>query len=132
MAKIDWRKRLGWGDDELEDIRNTGYAYISQGKYDVAVPLFGILCVLDPNSAYDAQTLGALHLQLGNADEAVRYLDHALKLDADHAPTLLNLCKARFLQGKREEGLKLAKILAEEEGPVSDVAEALLLAYSEF
>lgn len=130
MGKIDWCELLGWDEDQLEDIRYAAFAYIRQGKYDVAIPLFAALVVLDSSNAYDAQTLGALHLQLGNADQAVRYLDHALKLEGDHAATLLNLCKARFLQGKRAEGLKLCKMLLKEEGAISNVAEALQLAYS--
>jgi tetratricopeptide (TPR) repeat protein len=131
MSKIDWLNRLGWNEEQIEDLRQTGYAYIRQGKYDIALPFFEALCVLSQNYAYDAQTLGALYLQMGNPAKALKYLDRALKIDADHGPTLLNLTKALFMLGKKDEGLKLANILKNEPDPyISNTAKALILAYS--
>lgn len=131
MGRIDWRKTLGWTDEQLEDLRYIGYAYIKQGKYEIALPFFEALCVLDSESAYDAQTLGALYLQLNNPAKALKFFDRALKMEADHAPTLLNLTKALFMLGKKEEGLKLANILANEPNQViANTAKALILAYS--
>lgn len=131
MSRIDWRKELGWSDENLEDLRFAGYAYLRQGKYDIARSFFEALTVLDPDSSYDAQTLGALHLQMGNAAKALKWLDRALKLEADHGPTLLNLCKALFMLGKKEEGLKLANILKNEPNlAISNAAKALILAHS--
>lgn len=132
MSKIDWRTQLNWNDEQIEDIRMTGYAYIRQGKYDIAVSFFEALNILDPESAYDAQTLGALYLQLGNPAKSLKHFDKALKLETDHAPTLLNLTKALLLLGKKDEGLKLAEILKNEKDPtISNFARALILAYSE-
>lgn len=131
MSKINWLKSLGWNEDQLEDLRYAGYAYIRQGKYEIALPFFEALTVLDPNSSYDAQTLGALYLQLNNPVKALKCFDKALKLEADHAPTLLNVTKALFMLGKREEGLKLAHILEREpDREIANVAKALILAYS--
>jgi tetratricopeptide (TPR) repeat protein len=131
MSKIKWRESLGWNEEQLEDLRFAGYAYIRQGKYDVALPLFEALCILDPESAYDAQTLGAIYLQMGNPNKALKCFDKALKIDGDHAPTLLNLAKTFFMLGKKQEGLKLANILKEEADPViANQARALMLAYS--
>lgn len=130
MSNIEWVKVLGWTEDQLEDLRFAGYAYIRQGKYDIALPFFEALIVLDPESAYDAQTLGAIYLEMGDPSKAIKALDRALKLDTEHAPTLLNLTKALFMLGKKEEGLKLAEILRREpDSRISNVAEALLLAY---
>jgi tetratricopeptide (TPR) repeat protein len=131
LSRIDWLKTLGWTEDQLEDLRYVGFAYIRQGKYEIAVPIFEALCVLDKENAYDAQTLGALHLQLGNPNKALKYFDRALKIDADHAPTLLNLTKTFFMLGKKQEGLKLANILQNEPNPfIANTAKALILAYS--
>lgn len=131
MGKINWLESLGWTEEQIEDIRHTAFAYIRQGKYDIALPLFEALCVLDPESAYDAQTLGALYLQMNNPAKALKYFDRALKIEADHAPTLLNLTKALFMLGKREEGLRLAKILQNEpSSTIANMAKALILAYS--
>jgi tetratricopeptide (TPR) repeat protein len=75
--------------------------------------------------------LGALYLQLNNPVKALKAFDRALKLDTEHAPTLLNVTKALFMLGKREEGLKLANILKNEsDSSISNVAKALILAWS--
>lgn len=130
MSRINWRKELGWTEDHLDDLRNTGYAYLRQGKYDIALSFFEALSVLDPESAYDVQTLGALYLQIGNPTKALKWLDRALKLEADHGPTLLNLCKALFMLGKKQEALKLAHILKNEPNfVISNAARALILAH---
>jgi len=131
MSRIDWLTKLGWTEEQIEDLRYTGYAYLRQGKYDIAITFFEALAVLDPESAYDVQTLGALYLQKGKAAIALKWFDRALKLDTNHSPTLLNVCKALFMLEKKEEGLKLAAILKNESDPtISNVATALLLAHS--
>ncbi len=131
MSRINWLDKLGWTEEHVEDLRYTGYSYIRQGKYDIALAFFEALTVLDPESAYDAQTLGAIYLELNEPAKALKSFDRALKLEADHGPTLLNLTKAFFMLGKKEEGLKLAHILKDEQNPlISNVAKALILAYS--
>lgn len=131
MSRINWCKELKWNHEQIEDLRYTGYAYLRQGKYDIAISFFEALTVLDPESSYDAQTLGALYLQINHPAKALKWLDRALKVEADHGPTLLNLCKALFMLGKKEEGLKLANILKNEPNSmISNVAKALILAHS--
>ncbi len=130
MGKINWLEKLGWSEEQLEDLRITGYSYIRQGKYHIAVPFFEALVVLVPSSAYDAQTLGALYVQVGNPAKALRYLDRALKLEPDHGPTLLNLAKAFLMLGNKREGLKIAGILKKNRDPrLRSMSEALLLAF---
>lgn len=131
MSRINWKKELGCTDDQLEDLRFTAYAYIRQGKYDIALPIFEALTIMNPDNAYDAQTLGALYLQMNNPIKALKSFDKALKLEADHTPTLLNVTKALFMVGKIDEGLKLANILKNEpDAAISNVAKALILAHS--
>lgn len=131
MGTINWMEKLGWSEEHIEDLRYTGYSYIRQGKYDIALAFFEALSVVDANSAYDAQTLGALYLQLNQPNKALKCFDLALKLEkADHGPTLLNLAKTFFSMGKKEEGLKLAQILKNETNPaIANIAKALILAY---
>lgn len=132
MSRINWQNKLNVTQEQIEELRFTGYAYIRQGKYDIAQKFFEALVILDPESAYDAQTLGAVLLQLGNPGRALKFLDRALKLDADHTPTLLNLCKAFFMLGKKQEGLKLANLLKNEpNAAIANVAKALIMAWGE-
>ena len=72
MSKINWLKELGWTEDHLDEIRNAGYSYIRQGKYDIALPFFEALVILNPDSAYDAQALGALYLQTNQPEQAIQ------------------------------------------------------------
>lgn len=131
MSQIDWQKKLGWNEDNLDDLRNTAFAYIRQGKYEIAEPIFEALVVLNQDNAYDAQTLGALYLQLNNPTKALKYFDIALKIETDHGPTLINVAKAFFMLGKVSEGLKLVEILQNEpDFVISNTAKALILAYS--
>lgn len=130
MGNINWREKLNWNEEHIEDLRYTGYSYIRQGKYDIALSFFEALTVLDPENAYDAQTLGALYLQLNQPAKAIKCFDLALKLDAEHAPTLLNLAKAFLMLGRKDEAVRLAQILKNEPNPnISNVAKALILAY---
>lgn len=131
MSKINWRTKLKWNEENIEELRLTGYAYLRQGKYDIAISFFEALVVLDPESAYDCQTLGALYVQLNEPLKALKYFDRALKIEADHGPTLLNLTKALLMLGKKDEAMRLAKILSRESNKqISNTAKALLLAWS--
>lgn len=132
MSKIDWTKKLGWNEAHLDELRNAGYSYIRQGKYDIAVPFFEALVILNPDSAYDLQTLGALYVQTNQAENAIKYLDRALQLETDHSPTLLNLAKAFFMAGKTDEGIRLANVLQNDPNRyISGTASALLLTYGQ-
>ncbi len=131
MGRINWLEKLRWNQDHLDDIRHTGYSYIRQGKYDISLPFFEALVILDPDSAYDAQTLGAIYVEVNQPEKAIKFLDRALQIEADHAPTLLNLTKAFFMSGKIEEGKRLANVLIKDPNPfISSNASALLLTYA--
>lgn len=130
MENIDWCEILDWGEEQKEDLRFLGYAYIKQGKYDLAQSFFEALVAVDPKSSYDVQTLGAIYLQKGEFPKALFYLDQALKLDDVHGPTMINRCKALLQLGQISEGLGMAQRLkTHQEKDISNVASALLLAY---
>ncbi len=126
---MDWLNTLEWGEKEIDDLRYVAYSYIKQGVYDVALTFFNALAVLTEQTAYDLQTIGALHLQLGNNQEALNHLDRALKLDPTHLPTQLNRAKALISLGYKEQGVKQAKELEKGPDPVlKQEASALVLA----
>lgn len=131
MDQIDWISILGWGKEELEDLRFVGYSYIKQGKYDIALTFFEALVVLDPESLYDIQTLGALYLQKGNNLMALNYIEKALKIDPTHFPTLLNRVKALFALGYKRQALDQAHQLQTcDQETIANQAQALILAYT--
>lgn len=121
---------MGWGKDELDDLRFVAYSYIKQGVYDVALTFFDALAVLTPPTAYDLQTMGALYLQMGNGLKALEYLDRALKIDPTHTQTQMNRAKTLFMLGYKRQGLMQAAELEKSlDKDVSAQASALLLAY---
>jgi tetratricopeptide (TPR) repeat protein len=127
---MNWLEVLGWGDGEVNDLRFVAYSYIKQGIYDVALTFFDALTVLTPPEAYDLQTIGAIHLQLGNGLKALDFLDRALKMEPTHLPTKLNRAKALFMLGYKRQGL--AQVLELEkclDPQIVSQASALVLAY---
>ena len=130
MSQLNWTEILGWGKDELDDLRYVAYSYIQQGVYDVALTFFDALAVLETPAAYDLQTVGALHLQIGNGLKALDYIDRSLKLDPTHLPTQLNRAKALFLLGYKRQGLMQAMELEKcSEKSIASQASALILSY---
>ncbi len=130
MSDVNWLEILGWGKEQIDDLRYVAYAYIKQGIYDVALTFFDALAVLAPPTPYDLQTVGALHLQVGNGLKALDYLDRALKLEPGHLLTQLNRAKALFMLGYKRQGLVQAMELEKcEDKGISSAAAALILAY---
>lgn len=131
MGKINWLDKLRWNEEHIEDLRYTGYSYVRQGKYEIALPFFEALMILDPTEAYDSQTVAAILMQLDRPKDAMKYFDKALSIDSKHGPTLINLAKAFFMLGKKEEGLRVVNNLkTHADSMVSNMAKALMMAYS--
>lgn len=130
MSHTNWLDVLGWGHEEIEDLRFVGYSYVKQGRYDIATTFFEALVVLSPKNAYDLQTLGALYLQKGNSLMALNYIEQALKVEPHHLPTLLNRTKALFALGYKRQALTTAQILEKSDDlQIVNQAKALILAY---
>jgi len=131
MSDVNWLEVLDWSPNELEDLRFVGYSYLKQGKYDIALNFFEALTVLAPENGYDLQTLGAIHLQLGNNLNALNYIERSLKIEPGHLPTRLNRAKAFFALGYKRQALQEARDLERCEDPsIADQATALLMAYA--
>jgi tetratricopeptide (TPR) repeat protein len=130
VSQINWIEVLGWGENQIEDIRFAGYSFVKQGQYAHALKFFEVLAILSQENTYDLQTLGAIYLQLGNNLSALNYLERALKIDNKHEPTLLNRAKALFLLGYKRQGLAQASHLERSSNAyIADQARALTLAY---
>jgi tetratricopeptide (TPR) repeat protein len=131
MEPMQWTEVLGWGQEELDDLRFVAYSYIKQGIYDVALTFFNALAVLTPQTAYDLQTLGALYLQLGENLKALDHLDRALKIDPNHLPTQLNRAKALLALGYKQQAKNQAALLELQLDPeIRSAAKALIGAIS--
>lgn len=130
MSSRNWIDILGWGKEEIEDLRFVAFSYIKQGVYDIALTFFDALLVLNTPNAYDLQTIGAIHLQMGNGHKALDFLDRALKLDPTDLTIQINRARALFMLGYKRQGLTVATDL--EKNPNQEIAtqaKALILAY---
>ena len=130
MAKTNWLEILDWNKDQLEDIRYLAFSYVKEGQYDIALKMFHALIILEPDNAYDLQTLGSIYLEKGNSLEALDYIDRSLKIESSHLPTLLNRAKALLSLGYKKQGLTQA--IALEKCPskiISSRAQALISSY---
>jgi len=128
---MDWKQFLGLNTTNLEDLRYVGYSYVKEGHYSIAIKFFEALTILDPKSAYDFQTLGALYLQTSQLQYALNYLEKALKLQPEHELTQLNKLKALYLLGYYKQAHHLAENLIQNASlSIRTKAESLFLAYS--
>ena len=131
MSSVQWSDILGWDSDALEDLRYLGYAYLRQGKYEIARSFFEALTTFNHQNAYDLQTLGAIYLEVGKNLQALNSIEQALKLEPHHAETLINRAKALFALGYRRQALAQANSLLKDENiAIANQASALLLAYT--
>ncbi len=127
---VDWLDVLGWTEEQVQDVRVTGYGYFRQGHYAHAIVFFEALISLNPESVYDLEMLGALYLQKGDYKRAIETLDRAMSLAPDHQESRLNKAKAHLSLGEREEGLGLAQELSRSPNHrVRNLATALVMAY---
>lgn len=131
MSSVEWSDVLGWDGEAIEDLRYLGYAYIKQGKYDIARSFFEALMTLSNQNPYDLQTLGGIYLEVGKNLQALNTIEQALKLDPHHSETLLNRAKALFALGYRRQALAQTNSLLKDANPlIANQASALLLAYT--
>jgi tetratricopeptide (TPR) repeat protein len=131
MSSVEWSDVLGWDGEAIEDLRYLGYAYIKQGKYDIARSFFEALMTLNKQNSYDLQTLGGIYLEVGKNLQALNTIEQALKLDPHHSETLLNRAKALFALGYRRQALAQTNALLKDANPlIANQASALLLAYT--
>ncbi len=131
MSSLKWSEIVGWDSEALEDLRYLGYAYLKQGKFDIAQSFFEALVTFNQNDAYDLQTLGGLYLETGQNLQALSTIEQALKVEPSHAATLLNRVKALFALGYRRQAIAQAKALvSHSDAAIANQASALLLAYT--
>ncbi len=130
MSSVDWSGITGWSPQVIEDLRNLGFVYLKQGKFDLARSFFEVLTVVSKENPYDFQTLGAIYLEIGKSLQALNIIEEALILDPHHPPTLINRTKVLFLLGYRRQAVAQAELLIKHpDEMIANQANALLIAY---
>lgn len=128
---INWKEVIGFNDEQIQNIRTAGELYRRQGHYKTALTYWRAICIFDKTSVFDQQMLGALLLEVNQAQEAVPVLEKALALQPKHYRTHLNLARALLDSGRKAEALAKAKELVLcPDALVADRASAILLAFT--
>ena len=131
MSSLKWSEIVGWDAEALEDLRYLGYAYLKQGKFDIAQSFFEALTTFNQSDAYDLQTLGGLYLETGQNLQALSTIEQALKVEPNNPITLLNRVKALFALGYRRQAIAQAKsLVGHSDVMIANQASALLLSYT--
>lgn len=130
MAK-NWLDILGWTTHHVDELRFTGFDFLREAKYERAKIYFEALVILDPSSAYDKQTLGAIYLELDEHQKAFDVLQDSLRLDPTNSAAKLNQAKALIGLNQLPQALEMIRMLKKDADPsIASDAQALLLAYS--
>lgn len=74
-----YRVALGLSPDDVTALNNLGVNLAHQKRYDEALEVMRQLEVLDPNDPYAELHRSKIHAEMGNDDEALRYLERALE-----------------------------------------------------
>jgi tetratricopeptide (TPR) repeat protein len=92
-----------------------GNLYFDAERYDDAITWYAAALALKPNDVNVSTDLGVCYYYTNQPDKALAQFDRSLKLDANHAKTLLNLGIVRAfgkqdLDGATEAWQKLLKV----------------------
>lgn len=109
------------GDDTLSNIQLQFRQAITEGceafdarDFEKAKAKAAEADKLRPNSSVTLNLQGAIAIELGNYDEAVKYLEHALEINPRYSLSRLNLAEVLFRQKKYAEArARLEPLLAE-------------------
>ncbi|SCA59108.1 hypothetical protein AB751O23_DI_00030 [Chlamydiales bacterium SCGC AB-751-O23] len=127
---INWQEVLGWGKDQVDDIKFFAFSYLKQGKYEIALKLFLGLKVLVPEDSYVIKTLGSLYLVTNQPEIALEYLNRSTEIEPKNSRVKLNIVQALLDSGQREEAIKKAKSLVKvREKAIAGKAKALIMAW---
>jgi tetratricopeptide (TPR) repeat protein len=127
---VEWREVIGWGQDEVDELRAIAYAYMRQGQLKLAQTFFEALVILEPNSLYDLRTLAGLRDLLGDPQGSVTLYQEALTRDPRDPFSQLGLAKAQLAAGQATDALpRLQQLATSPDKRIATDAQALLLAY---
>jgi len=92
--------------EQMGFIAELAHLYFLEGRYQEARTLFEGLLSLNQNEAYYSHALGAVFQRLENTDLALRYYQHALKLDRQRAETWGNMGELLLTQDQAEKAVE--------------------------
>ena len=99
-----YERAIRLSDSAAVYLNNLAYAYAQRGvQLERAKFLVSRALELDPDNASYLDTMGWIEYQLGNYDDAVRWLKQAVKIDASNAEVFDHLGDVYMKQGSRSK-----------------------------
>lgn len=80
-------------------LRNLGFIYVDQGRFEESIPYLEAAAKLDPANESTMYQLGKAHQELGHMDLAKLYYRKAIDLDSRRAETWISLGQCLLAQG---------------------------------
>jgi tetratricopeptide (TPR) repeat protein len=93
----------GWNEYSAYRVSERAYLLHTEGRYREALALFEGLLEMYPNNLYYRDAISALHLSLGNPEEAIRQASNVITSAPTYTNAFVRRCEGYLLLGMREE-----------------------------
>jgi tetratricopeptide (TPR) repeat protein len=93
----------GWNDNSAYLVSERAYLLHTEGRFRQSLALFEGLLEIYPDNLYYRDAVSALHLSLGNPEEAIRHASSVIASAPTHANAFVRRCEGYLLLGMSEE-----------------------------
>jgi tetratricopeptide (TPR) repeat protein len=104
VAEADCRRALAIDPNHTGALALAGFIELSQSRCGEAVPVFDLLCRLEPAEATHWMNLGTAYRGVGNADDSLKAYSRAAELGERSATFYYNLGLTHLARGDFEAG----------------------------
>jgi tetratricopeptide (TPR) repeat protein len=94
---------LGWNEHSAYVVSERAYLLHTEGHYRESLALFEGLLEIYPDNLYYRDAISALHLSLGNPEEAIRQASHVITSAPTYTNAFVRRCEGYLLLGMSEE-----------------------------
>jgi tetratricopeptide (TPR) repeat protein len=99
MSKIP----AGWNEHSAYLVGERAYLLHTEGRFRASLALFEGLLEIYPDNLYYRDALSALHLSLGNPEDAIRYASSVIASAPTYTTAFVRRCEGYLLLGMSEE-----------------------------
>lgn len=93
----------GWNEHSAYKVSERAYLLHTEGRYRESLALFEGLLEMYPGNLYYRDAISALHLSLGNPEEAIRQASNVIASAPTYANAFVRRCEGYLLLGMSEE-----------------------------
>jgi tetratricopeptide (TPR) repeat protein len=93
----------GWNEHSAYVISERAYLLHTEGRYRESLALFEGLLEIYPDNLYYGDAISALHLSLGNPEEAIRQASNVITSAPTYSNAFVRRCEGYLLLGMNEE-----------------------------